>query len=54
MTSFNIAMWGTFGGAYTFILAYRLVLGPSANYTSASMYAMSRKVLGYNTWFSED
>ncbi|CCC10689.1 unnamed protein product [Sordaria macrospora k-hell] len=33
MTSFNIAMWGTFG---------------------ASMYAMSRKVLGYNTWFSED
>lgn len=35
-------------------IAYHFVLGPSANYTSASMYAMSRKVLGYNTWFQED
>lgn len=28
MTSFNIAMWGTFGGAYTFI--YSLSLHPQS------------------------
>lgn len=39
---------------YLHLQLYRFILGPCANYTPASMYAMSRKVLGYNTWFSED